>query len=306
MTEPWTETGATWNCADDSVPGNAVTDCTRFETWDLETTGGAPPWTQPASAEYLGVIDGRMAFDVTADVVCALLRVGSPIYGWVITTESSRVYAHSRETDSGPELQLEVDGTELSGWRFSVDPSITPRAPSLPGYDGAPDRELTSLVTEEGVQIDFVRDELIFISEGAGAIDAFISEYSGEVLLTQPLQDGRLMSVVRVDLSGVDERVLPSLLSALTFVGDDHYTTSDPEAQRLLAVAARAAGEGYLLGINWLSERASIVEGSTIEGENESSKSATRDAFDWPHLKRGARTTPAWWMPGGPSRIRGG
>jgi len=45
LTQAWTETGATWNCADDMNPGNSVADCSGATAWAMD--GPDPRPTPP-------------------------------------------------------------------------------------------------------------------------------------------------------------------------------------------------------------------------------------------------------------------
>jgi len=47
LTQTWTEPGATWSCANDTVPANGATDCGATDVWDPSTL---PPWTSTAVA----------------------------------------------------------------------------------------------------------------------------------------------------------------------------------------------------------------------------------------------------------------
>jgi hypothetical protein len=111
LTQAWTELGATWNCANDTDPGNPVPDCPT-EAWEMSTTG-PNPWLMPTTTTVLMTngLRGVVTFDVTADVA-AFLSGAASNYGWVLkrTDEgpSGSVDFGSRESGVVPRLALRV------------------------------------------------------------------------------------------------------------------------------------------------------------------------------------------------------
>jgi len=103
VTAPWTEPGATWNCAHDADTTNTEPDC-------------APPWTGGERVElptdsvlHTNDLGGSVAFDVTADVQAFLS--GEPNHGWMATRGldgGGTVRYAAREHPGGvaPELRL--------------------------------------------------------------------------------------------------------------------------------------------------------------------------------------------------------
>jgi hypothetical protein len=108
MTQQWTETGATWNCAIDSDTSNETKDCTTA-AWSM---GASPlPWATPYTATVLleGGESGWLEFDVTADVR-AFVAGTSNNYGWILKKAnenlSGRAAFRSREHEMKPALVL--------------------------------------------------------------------------------------------------------------------------------------------------------------------------------------------------------
>jgi hypothetical protein len=110
MLVPWTESGATWNCPDDTEPGDPNPDCTGT-AWSMSTLNPSP-YVGTASGTLLvtGDLEGTVSIDVTSDVEAMVSgQVGS--YGWIIrkTDEGAagRIEIESREAGTGPRLVVE-------------------------------------------------------------------------------------------------------------------------------------------------------------------------------------------------------
>ncbi len=108
LTADWTETGATWNCADDTVPGNQNDDCAAG--WN----GGTFATPPSASVLQTNSLTGWVGFDVTADVLSQL--AGQPHQGWLVKKrdegQNGLVEYTSKEGTAGkaPRLVLVFDG----------------------------------------------------------------------------------------------------------------------------------------------------------------------------------------------------
>ena len=111
MTQAWTELGATWSCAVDSVPGNSKPECVGATAWDMDDSA-AYPWiaTPTATAVLKNGQTGVVSFDVTADVQAWL--ASQPNDGWLLkkTVEGDpgMVDFGSRESGTPPRLVLSV------------------------------------------------------------------------------------------------------------------------------------------------------------------------------------------------------
>jgi hypothetical protein len=109
LTVPWSETGATWNCGVDTVPGNPQAECAAGTAWEM---GGAGPWvgTPTATATITNGLGGVVTFDVTADV--AAWVSGTPNAGWILKRvdegPSGAVEFGARESAAPPRLVVTV------------------------------------------------------------------------------------------------------------------------------------------------------------------------------------------------------
>jgi len=118
LTHAWTELGATWNCAVDSVPGNSRADCTGASAWDMDHSASYPWVATPTTTALLrNGQTGVVTFDVTADVQ-AWLAGQQPNYGWILkkTVEGDpgKVDFGSRHSGAAPRLVVTV--TQSAGW----------------------------------------------------------------------------------------------------------------------------------------------------------------------------------------------
>jgi len=134
MTRAWTETGATWNCAEDANPINRRPDCADTTAWEMGPPDSAHPWvpTPTATLTIHNGDTGVVTFDVTADVA-GIVTGGGAQYGWILkkTNEraNGRVEFGSRESASGPRLVLTVHAAPAVGSWIQLLPS----SPSLLG-----------------------------------------------------------------------------------------------------------------------------------------------------------------------------
>ena len=109
VTTPWSELGATWNCAEDSDTSNGTDDC-ETTPWEMEDSSQWPFLFAPTSTT-LATNDttGVFSFDVTEDVE-AFVSGTEVNLGWAVRlineNESGRFDFASRETGTPPKLVL--------------------------------------------------------------------------------------------------------------------------------------------------------------------------------------------------------
>lgn len=123
LTGPWTESGATWNCGVDTVPGNPQAECAPGTAWEMGTAG-PNPWvgTPTATVTIANGQAGVVTFDVTGDVVAWLGE--SLNAGWILKREdegpSGAVEFGSRESVAPPRLVLTLV-SQQGGWPVLTD-----------------------------------------------------------------------------------------------------------------------------------------------------------------------------------------
>jgi hypothetical protein len=112
MTMPWTEQGATWDCANDTNTANFWPDCALADRWGMEWLDPYPqPYVStPTGSVYVSALQtGTIRFDVTADVANFLANPATN-RGWMLRATHDpiivRVHFRSRETTDPPRLLL--------------------------------------------------------------------------------------------------------------------------------------------------------------------------------------------------------
>lgn len=149
MLDDWTETGATWNCPDDSNTGNSQPDC------DLQWSGGTYDDVVSASIVQYSAQTGWRTFDVTSDVQ---IMVGSGEgYGWIIRKQNYN--------DTGSVDFTSVQGTAIYRPVLVVTTddqiSCTPTAVEQVFPDSVPANGANNTITVIGEGLDNLTQILI-------------------------------------------------------------------------------------------------------------------------------------------------
>jgi hypothetical protein len=118
LTQAWTETGATWNCADDTNPANSAADCAGATAWAMDGPDPRPYVATPTATRLItNGLRGVVTFDVTADVGGLASGGGAP-YGWILKKTDEGASGHvefgSRESGSPPRLVLTLVSADSS------------------------------------------------------------------------------------------------------------------------------------------------------------------------------------------------
>ncbi|HEX4966359.1 MAG TPA: DNRLRE domain-containing protein [Thermoanaerobaculia bacterium] len=133
LTSAWTETGATWNCANDSNPTNDKADCAT------QWVGGSFAATPTASVLHTRDLTGWVRYDVTADV--AAFATETPDFGWLLKkteeTKSGRVDYDSRQGTPGEGPRLVVVFTTPTGGGDTTPPTLVFVEPSTNPVTGS-------------------------------------------------------------------------------------------------------------------------------------------------------------------------
>jgi hypothetical protein len=146
LTSAWTETGATWNCPNDSNTTNGNPDCAA--QWG----GGSFASTPTASVLHTRDLTGWVPYDITADV--AAFATGAPNFGWLLKktdeTKSGWVDYDSREgtPGEGPRL-LVVFTTPTTG--DTTPPNLAITAPANGAFVNTPTLHVTGTASDDGV-----------------------------------------------------------------------------------------------------------------------------------------------------------
>jgi hypothetical protein len=206
---------------------------------------------------------------------------------------------------------------------FAIDETIRPARTHLPGLDReAPARPLASLIGPKGRQVDFVYNELTLVTDDSAALDAFVARWGAEVVKSLNPAEYRLTGarqhLVRIDPSrGNDASLLTDLQALAPRGARGHHRVSSRDGLNLLAIAAREAVGGMMVGVNWVGKSDGFIDRTTAESPNGPSADQMTDkisccpnefgpggyspnAFDWNHLDEapgpGFGVTEAWRM----------
>ena len=85
MTQVWSELGATWDCAEDTNPANAESDCPEDRRWGMSGRDRPRSWVaEPVSSVIVGMGQtGVLSFDVTEDIK-GFLAGEYNHFGWIL------------------------------------------------------------------------------------------------------------------------------------------------------------------------------------------------------------------------------
>jgi hypothetical protein len=205
MTQAWTELGATWNCAVDTVPGDSKAECTGATAWDMDHSAAWPFVAETTATALLrNGQTGVVTFDVTADVQAWL--AGQPNDGWILkkTVEGDpgKVDFGSRESGAGPRLVVSVVAGD------TARPPI-PAAYNLPG-EGSP-----AIVEPSDTSIVYYRTVVLirFDDSASGATVRGVLAGAGATIIGGARGFGAY--IVRVPDPGATVQALDSLLHRL-------------------------------------------------------------------------------------------
>ncbi|MGH7674276.1 MAG: DNRLRE domain-containing protein [Gemmatimonadales bacterium] len=187
LTQAWTETGATWNCADDTNPGNSAADCSGATAWAMDGPDPRPYATTPTASRLMtNGLGGVVTFDVTADVR-AIGSGGGAQHGWIVKKTddgaSGQVEFGSREGGSAPRLVVTIASADTS----------RPPIPQTLDYP----RDTTRLVQEPGDTVAIYYRTLAFVyfddSTSGSTVRAFLGKYGAEIVGGSTLGEGYIV-----------------------------------------------------------------------------------------------------------------
>ncbi|HET9026943.1 MAG TPA: S8 family serine peptidase [Trueperaceae bacterium] len=176
---------------------------------------------------------------------------------------------------------------------ITVDGSLAPSRPSLPGFEDGEPRPLAAVTGEDGQAADFVANEVWLVTDDAAELQAFLTRWSGTVLKTFDAQAAGLTDVgtqylVRVDV-GANPDPAASLAADLRAL-DKHATgdhrVSSTQGLNLLGVTSHEAAAGLKVGVNWVGSGAGpFLDRTTAEaptGQALGGVAYDPNAFNWP------------------------
>ena len=207
--------------------------------------------------------------------------------------------------DPDQEQPVEDDDTERPSLSFEVDEDVEPTISAV-----GEDRELVTLVDEEGVPFDFVDEELVFMGDGDD-FDDFVERWDAEVLSTidfaelDPDIDVDLLHRVRVDVDLEANGEISDLLREHDPAMFGEFRASSQGALDLFyAAALETLEEGTMVSLNpYFSQTSDGYVDRQLEaapnGENDlTNGSYSSNPFDWFHYNEGSTqdigVTEAW------------
>jgi hypothetical protein len=195
------------------------------------------------------------------------------------------LFALNCSNDDGDEQTPPEEG-EIPLSTFEVDTSVTPYVSELPGFDDE-SRPIAALVDEDGVQAEFVENELLVMTDDSADLDPLLERWSGEVVLEIDPTESDIdylprYYLVRVDPDGADTDALPGLTRQLHEDRRNDLRVSSREGLQLLAAAATEAVDGLDVGLAWVGRPNDIIDRESIEAHDGDEGYGDRNAFNWP------------------------
>jgi serine protease len=189
--------------------------------------------------------------------------------------------------------------TAAEPFSYTVDSSVQPFQPQLPGLDGGTPRPLAAVRDPRGTVSTFVANELVVQTDDSTVLAAVLARTGGQVIYQiNPAESGvsglARIYLVRTDLSKANLESFPADITSLMdpeIKSAGRFTYSSNDGPRLFALAAGEAVAGLTVGINWVSEPVAIPEDSR-EAPNGGTFGGivySPNAFDWPHFAQGTR-----------------
>jgi RHS repeat-associated protein len=180
----WTESGATWNCPDDSEPTDGGPDC------PAQWNGGAFDADPTDTLVVTNGLTGWVPFEVTADVLAAL--AGEPHHGWLLKksaeNQSGLAEFSSREGTPGQTARLVLvfeggDAPDLE------PPSLAIAAPAEGALLNDPLPELGFAFSDDGSGVD-TATLAVQVGGSPLAVSCAFTETTAACVPVEPLADG--------------------------------------------------------------------------------------------------------------------
>ncbi len=147
---------------------------------------------------------------------------------------------------------------------FEIDPDLAPPVATLPGFGGGDSRPVGCIRNPDGLQAEFINNELWLSTNDQAAIDALIVRLSATVVAQIKSGDHDLaglatQTLLRFDPAVVDPAELVVLIESVSQDGFGGHQVSSAADLGLFAAAASLAADGLNVGVNWLGRGSSII-----------------------------------------------
>jgi serine protease len=187
---------------------------------------------------------------------------------------------------------------------FAVDARLKPRSKALPKMGGAR-RPLARVAGPDGSGADFVENEIV-VKAKRGALKGILRHWDGKLLKTADVPgDSADIHLVRIG-RGASPAGLASDVGKLSKTRGTSTLVSSEQGLDTLAAVADEAAHGRNVGINWISEGASFVDGSTHDsadgpsGFSVAGPGWSDNAYNWLQLSatgpQSVGVAPSWTL----------
>jgi subtilisin family serine protease len=185
---------------------------------------------------------------------------------------------------------------DASPFSIVVDASVAAPVPELPQLEGAV-RPVASVVDDDGVQAEFVENELILTTDDEAQLAAFLARWNGKVLATLDPTEYELdglgaQHLVRMDASAADPTTLAQLLDPVDRDAGGAHRVSSDAGLRLLTAVAREAAAGLAVELNLVARpqdfRARVSDEAPTASPLYLDRYPGPNAFSWPSHSSGS------------------
>jgi serine protease len=178
---------------------------------------------------------------------------------------------------------------------ITVDPTLKPTIASLPGFEDGKPRPVATITGEDGVQADFVANEIWLSTNNDTELQAFLGRWQGKVIKTiNPADAGvtglSMQHLIRINAAAADPSLLAEDLRTLDKTSTGNHKVSSQEALNLIIASSHEAVGGLDIGMNWVGDGAgAFTDRTSLEapvGDKLSGITYVKDAFTWPSHNR--------------------
>ncbi len=178
---------------------------------------------------------------------------------------------------------------------FTIDPTLQPAAPSLPGFEDGEARPLVSVTGEDGVAADFVANEIWLATDNETELSGFLARWQGKVMSSFKPADAGVTGLsnqylIRINAAVADTALLADDLQKLDKTSTGDHKVSSQAALNLIAASSHEAASGLNVGMNWVgSGSQDFRDSAAIEAPTGASLGGiayARNAFFWPSHNR--------------------
>jgi hypothetical protein len=318
MKVAWTESGATWSCANDTNPAATAEVCRALDAWQMNRRDGTldNPWQGPLATKNTGTVQGTtVSFDVTRDLQRFL---GGESHrfpaAWVIQSASpTATVLNARETGAATAPRLVIQAARITDFdigstplSFVVDPTVSPSMPDFPAFsDGIP-RPVAAVVDPSGNMAPFTVNELLVQTDDSAQLAAIRARWNAQEVATSTLSvlGAPGFHVLRIDPSRANPATIVPNIQTMVSAFTGQYRVSSDAALRLLAIATDEATRGTAVGVNWIPLGGSlttqgllidkvVTDGTAMSFPVTPTPVPSSNDFLWPHFIN-AGVTNAW------------